>query len=76
MLVLSRKPDETIVIGDNIVVTVVSIDGSGRVRLGVQAPGSIPVHRKEVYDRILADRARSSVVTTGQPDQSGEAAAA
>lgn len=51
MLVLSRKKDESICIGDNIVITVVEIRGD-KVRLGVNAPTEIPVHRREVYDAI------------------------
>jgi carbon storage regulator len=51
MLVLSRQRDESIIIGDNIVITVVDIRGD-KVRLGIQAPKEIPVHRQEVYDAI------------------------
>jgi len=51
MLVLSRKPDESVFINDNIVVTVLSIQGD-KVRLGIEAPREMPVHRKEVYQRI------------------------
>jgi len=51
MLVLSRQRDETIMIGDDIEITVVDIRGE-KVRLGITAPNSIPVHRKEVYDAI------------------------
>ena len=51
MLVLSRQRDESICIGDNIVVTIVDIRGD-KVRLGVEAPSEIPVHRQEVYDAI------------------------
>jgi carbon storage regulator len=51
MLVLSRQRDESIVIGDNVVVTIVDIRGD-KVRLGIQAPGEIPVHRQEVYEAI------------------------
>ena len=51
MLVLSRQKDETIMIGDDIEITVVDIRGD-KVRLGINAPGEIPVHRKEVYDAI------------------------
>lgn len=50
MLVLSRKEFERIRIGDNIVITVVEIVGSNRVRIGIEAPTDIPVHRQEVYD--------------------------
>ena len=51
MLVLSRQRDQTIVIGDDIEITVVDIRGE-KVRLGISAPAHIPVHRKEVYDSI------------------------
>jgi len=51
MLVLSRMRDETIMIGDNIEITIVDIRGD-KVRLGINAPAQIPVHRKEVYDAI------------------------
>lgn len=51
MLVLSRKRDEKIVIGDNIIVTVIDIRGD-KVRLGFDAPTEIPVHREEVYRAI------------------------
>jgi len=56
MLVLSRKTDESIVIGDNIVVTVVQIRGD-KVRLGIQAPREVSVHRREVYDNIKSSGA-------------------
>ncbi|HUT11156.1 MAG TPA: carbon storage regulator CsrA [Thermoguttaceae bacterium] len=51
MLVLSRQRDESIIIGDHIVVTVVDIRGD-KVRLGIDAPQEIPVHRREVYEAI------------------------
>ncbi len=54
MLVLSRKRDEQIVICENIVVTVVDIRGD-KVRLGIDAPVDIPVHRQEVFDAIQRD---------------------
>jgi carbon storage regulator len=55
MLVLSRQRDQTIMIGDRIAVTVVDIRGD-KVRLGIEAPEEIPVHRREVYDAIERDR--------------------
>ena len=51
MLVLSRKKNESIVINDNIVVTVIDIRGD-KVRLGFTAPNDVPIHRKEVYEAI------------------------
>ena len=51
MLVLSRKINEVIRIGDDIILTVVDIRGD-KVRIGIDAPKSVPVHRKEVYDAI------------------------
>lgn len=58
MLVLSRRNDESIVIGDNIVITVVGIRGD-KVRLGIEAPKEIPVHRQEVHDAIQRQRQES-----------------
>ena len=51
MLVLSRQRDETIMIGDEVEITVVDIRGD-KVRLGINAPRAVQVHRKEVYDAI------------------------
>jgi len=59
MLVLSRQRDESIIIGDNIVVTIVDIRGD-KVRLGINAPTEIPVHRQEVYEAIKRENLRSS----------------
>lgn len=54
MLVLSRQRDETIMIGDDIEITIVDIRGD-KVRLGITAPTSIAVHRKEVYEAIRSE---------------------
>jgi len=51
MLVLSRRTDETIHIGDDVVLTVIQIK-DGKVRIGIAAPRDVPVHRGEVYDAI------------------------
>ncbi len=51
MLVLSRQSDETIVIGDNIRVTIVEVRGD-KVRIGIDAPRDVTVHRQEIYDAI------------------------
>ena len=61
MLVLSRQRDETIMIGDDIEVTVVDIRGD-KVRLGINAPTEIPVHRQEIYDAIQRENLRASRV--------------
>ena len=57
MLVLSRMRDESIVIGDGITVTIVDIRGD-KVRLGIEAPQEVPVHRQEVYEAIKRDGQR------------------
>ena len=56
MLVLSRKTNESIVIGEKIVVTVVEIRGD-KIRLGIEAPKEVSVHRREVYDQIKSSDA-------------------
>lgn len=56
MLVLSRQRDETIMIGDNVEITVVDVRGD-KVRLGISAPNHVQVHRKEVYDAIKQENA-------------------
>ena len=59
MLVLSRQRDETIMIGDDVEITVVDIRGD-KVRLGITAPTEVPVHRKEVYDAIKRENLAAS----------------
>jgi len=61
MLVLSRQRDETIMIGDDIEVTVVDIRGD-KVRLGINAPREVSVHRKEVYDAIRRENRAAAQV--------------
>ena len=56
MLVLSRKQQESVVINDNVVVTVLSVHG-GNVRLGFEAPREMPVHRREVHEAIKHGKA-------------------
>ncbi len=55
MLVLSRRKDESIMIGEEVQIMIVGIRGD-RIRLGITAPKSIPVHRKEVYEDIHRQR--------------------
>jgi carbon storage regulator len=60
MLVLSRKKNESIVINNDITIVVVEIRGD-KVRLGVEAPKEIPVHRREVYEAIKRNEAQKAV---------------
>jgi carbon storage regulator len=61
MLVLSRHRDESIMIGDDVVVTIVDIRGD-KVRLGIQAPNDIPVHRQEVYEAIKRENRKANMI--------------
>ncbi len=55
MLVLSRQRDESIMIGDDVEIIIVDVRGD-KVRLGITAPRSIPVHRREIYDAIQREK--------------------
>ncbi len=68
MLVLSRKKNESIVINNDITIVVVEIRGD-KVRLGVEAPKEVPVHRREVYDAI---KRNSETSQTASPDASAK----
>ena len=58
MLILTRRPGETLIISDNIRVTVLDVSGN-QIRIGVTAPREVPVHREEVAERIRAEAANS-----------------
>jgi carbon storage regulator len=75
MLVLSRQRDESIIIGDNIVVTIVDIRGD-KVRLGIDAPSEVPVHRREVFEAIQRENLRASRLGPDEARQIGEKAQA
>jgi carbon storage regulator len=66
MLVLSRKKNESIVINNDITIVVVEIRGD-KVRLGVEAPKEVPVHRREVYDAIMRNEAKTSSAPLSPP---------
>jgi carbon storage regulator len=66
MLVLSRHRDESIIIGDDIVLTVVDIRGD-KVRLGIQAPTHVSVHRQEVYEAIQREGSHRAPGQASQP---------
>lgn len=73
MLVLSRKKNESIVINDDITIVVVEIRGD-KVRLGVEAPKEVPVHRREVFDAIHRNDAtvNKKAPTTDAAEPAGE----
>jgi carbon storage regulator len=79
MLVLSRQRDESIMIGDDVEITIVDVRGD-KVRLGITAPKSVAVHRREIYDAIQREKAEKAQGGNGQvagaPEAPAEAQAA
>ncbi len=74
MLVLSRQKDESIIIGDDVEITIVDVRGD-KVRLGINAPRSISVHRKEIYEAIQREKAQAkSKEQAKSEEQSDESA--
>jgi carbon storage regulator len=67
MLVLSRKKNESIIINNNIIIVVVEIRGD-KVRLGVEAPKEVPVHRREVFDAIRRSNEAAASQTPDETD--------
>ena len=63
MLILTRRVGETLMIGDNVSVTVLRVKGN-QVRLGVNAPKDVSVHREEIYDRIKREQDQASTSET------------
>lgn len=60
MLILTRRVGESLMIGDNITVTVLEVDGL-QIRLGIDAPKQVPVHREEVFAQIKKEQAQNRV---------------
>jgi carbon storage regulator len=72
MLVLSRQKDESIMIGDEVEITIVDVRGD-KVRLGITAPKNIPVHRREIYDAIQREKAqKEGELHTGDTEAAGK----
>lgn len=71
MLVLSRHRDESIMIGDDVMITIVDIRGD-KVRLGIDAPQEIPVHRQEVYEAIKRENQKASRVNPSEITDIGQ----
>jgi carbon storage regulator len=71
MLVLSRHRDECIMIGDDVVVTIVDIRGD-KVRLGIDAPQDIPVHRREVYEAIQRENKKAAELKPADTQDLGD----
>ena len=68
MLVLTRKPDQSIMVGNDIEITVLEVRGE-QVRLGIRAPRQVAVHRKEVFEQIRQENQNASIVAAdGLPD--------
>jgi carbon storage regulator len=65
MLVLTRKPEQSIMIGADVEITVLEVRGE-QVRLGIRAPRSVAIHRKEVFDQILEEN-QSAVSSSTEP---------
>ena len=70
MLVLSRHRDESIMIGDDVCITIVDIRGD-KVRLGVEAPKEVPVHRREVYEAIKRNELEQRDAAAREADATG-----
>ena len=68
MLILTRRVGETLMVGDEVTVTVLGVKGN-QVRIGVKAPKHVSVHREEIYERIRAEQ-------QGEPDGPAQATAA
>lgn len=71
MLVLTRKKDQSIIIGDSIKIVVVDVRGD-QVKLGIQAPNDVSIHRQEVYEDIQAENRRAALSRKIEVDELNE----
>ena len=67
MLIITRRPGEKIMLGDDIVVHVMEIVGNS-VRVGIQAPRSVPVYREEIWDAVRAENQAAAAAPSELPD--------
>jgi carbon storage regulator len=72
MLILTRRVGETVMIGDDITVTVLGVKGN-QVRIGVNAPRNVAVHREEIFERIKREQAGEEPATDDRDDDTGPA---
>jgi carbon storage regulator len=68
MLILTRRVGESVVIGEDVIVTVLGVKGN-QVRIGINAPKTVAVHREEIFERIKSGRASGDTATTPSDDQ-------
>ena len=68
MLILTRRVGESLMIGDNVTVTILGVKGN-QVRVGVNAPKEVSVHREEIYERIQAEKAEQGQNPPPPPDE-------
>lgn len=71
MLILTRRVGETVMVGDEVTITVLGVKGN-QIRVGINAPKTVAVHREEIYERIKHERAGDKVSTRQVTDAPGE----